>query len=336
MLRTSEDVLKRARIEGRSEYPRCGLIQDIPGFFTERFYPPGSALARVVTRSRDPAVSCLLSFIVEPQTAPGGTSRVRLHARMRDRFEKFHERWLTVGDSYDFTDPNMATPESLHLLQHTRHPIALDFLDDYVYDHGGDVFLDEEGRRVEPLAMLDHAYEDHCATYGPAFTLWYRLGTLRRRATQKAVWRGQDVCLWLTLNLYDIELTAPREGHERDPFHKYRPEEFRRKTEAAGKSHFFGFESSRRALFTNLALVWAATIGLYWLRPFPNFLRTIYINNAMTTAALVFAFLLADVIGPGLLISSVCLLSRISPSVLFLRRKVRTFRRSGRKKAGAR
>ena len=105
---------------------------------------------------------------------------------------------------------------------------------------------------------------------------------------------------------------------------------------AVGLRHFFGFESSRRALFTNLALVWAATIGLYWLRPFPNFLRTIYINNAMTTAALVFAFLLADVIGPGLLISSVCLLSRIRPSVLFLRRKVRTFRRSGRKKAGAR
>src|SRR5438445_12284928 len=111
MLRTSEDVLKRARIEGRSEYPRCGLIQDIPGFFTERFYSPGSALARVVTRSRDPAVSCLLRFIVETQTAPGGTSRVRLHARVCDRFEKFHGRWLAVGESSGFLAPTMATPE---------------------------------------------------------------------------------------------------------------------------------------------------------------------------------------------------------------------------------
>jgi hypothetical protein len=123
-----QDVLKRAAIEGAPEYPRSGLIKDVPGFFTERFYPADSALARVVTRNGEQSLSCLLQFIVEPPSAHGGTSRVRVHARMHDRFGKLYERWFSVGDSYDFADPNMATPESLYLLRRARHPISLDFI----------------------------------------------------------------------------------------------------------------------------------------------------------------------------------------------------------------
>ena len=57
------------------------------------------------------------------------------------------ERRFAGDDAHDFTDPNMATPESLRLLKHARRPIALDFVDDYFYDHGEDFFHDEEGRR---------------------------------------------------------------------------------------------------------------------------------------------------------------------------------------------
>jgi hypothetical protein len=51
-------------------------------------------------------------------------------------------------------------------------------------------------------------------------------------------------------------------------------------------------------------------------------MRAVYSNTALSTAALVFGFLLADVLGPWLLISAVCGLSRLRPAVIFLVRKV--------------
>jgi hypothetical protein len=77
-------------------------------------------------------------------------------------------------------------------------------------------------------------------------------------------------------------------------------------------------------------VVWFAILCLYWLRPFPSFLRMVYGNTAIATAALVLAFLLADVLGPRALIGAVCLLSRVRPSVTFITRRVQTFRRRRR------
>lgn len=95
-------------------------------------------------------------------------------------------------------------------------------------------------------------------------------------------------------------------------------------TEKAGeRSHFFGFQSSQRSSPTNLVAVAAVLLFLYWKGPHDGLVRVIYNNTALTTAALLLGFLLADTVGPWLLIGTVCTLSRFRDAVLFFIRKVR-------------
>jgi len=132
--------------------------------------------------------------------------------------------------------------------------------------------------------------------------------------------------MWALFTLYDVELVdkEPRQLKLRNPFHKYKPSDFRRTTERPGeRSHFFGFQSSQKSLFTNLLVVAAACLLLYWKTPRDGLFRAIYNNTALTTAALVLAFLVADTVGPWLLIRLICALSRFRDAVLFLIRKVK-------------
>jgi hypothetical protein len=88
------------------------------------------------------------------------------------------------------------------------------------------------------------------------------------------------------------------------------------------RSHFFGFQTSRKSFLTNLLVVVTVCLVLYWTAPREGLPRTIYNNTALSTAALVFAFLAADTLGPWLLIRAICVLSRVRDRVLFFIRKV--------------
>jgi len=108
------------------------------------------------------------------------------------------------------------------------------------------------------------------------------------------------------------------------PFHKYKPGDFRRITDKPGeRSHFFGFQSSQKSFFTNFLVVVAVCPILYWKVPREGLARAIYNNTALSTGALIFAFLLAETLGPWLLIRVICALSRFRDAVLFFIRKVR-------------
>src|SRR5207245_6879198 len=110
-----------------------------------------------------------------------------------------------------------------------------------------------------------------------------------------------------------------REGQLLNPLHRYRPADFRRATDKPGeRSNFFGFQSSQKSFLTNLAAVVAICLLAYWQGPREGLLRAIYDNTALTTAALVFAFLVADTLGPWLLIRTICVLSRFRDAVLFI------------------
>jgi hypothetical protein len=61
---------------------------------------------------------------------------------------------------------------------------------------------------------------------------------------------------------------------------------------------------------------------LYWICPRSGILRAIYNNTALTTAALGIGFILADLLGPKLLIGAICALSRLREVTAFFTRKV--------------
>jgi len=89
------------------------------------------------------------------------------------------------------------------------------------------------------------------------------------------------------------------------------------------RSHFFGFQSSKKSFLTNMLVVVAVGLALYWKGPRNGLFLAIYNNAALTTAAMVFVFLLADTVGPWLLIRMICVLSRWRDAVLFFMRKVK-------------
>jgi hypothetical protein len=152
------------------------------------------------------------------------------------------------------------------------------------------------------------------------FVWSWNVGTVVRRFARVAVWRGQDFFQGLLFRLYDMQPTTLPE--RRSPFHKFTRDEFVRPKDVAG--NFFGFESSRRSLFTNLVVLAVAAALLYQYAPRDGFVGAIYRNNALTTAALVLGFFLADTFGPWLLITVIIILSRLRPLGVFFFRTVKT------------
>jgi hypothetical protein len=191
-------------------------------------------------------------------------------------------------------------------------PINLDSEDmpGYLYDNAEDRFFDENGKTVEPLDMLEEMYSKHLRTLGRAFRFRWGMGSIGIMVRQTVVWKGQDLAMWALVKCYDVEVADEKKGSIRNPLREYKYRDFRRVTEQEGeRSHFFGFQTSQKSFFTNLSIVAIAFLVFYYWIPRTDLLRTIYHNTALSTAALVFAFLLADKIAPWLLFGAVVALS---------------------------
>jgi hypothetical protein len=289
-----------------------------------RRYPADSELTRIVTEDGRPAVRCYLRLVVFPPGEGGTVSHIDVQAW-------FSRRWIpnrvfsSGPDPYDPAgSPDGPSFQSVAALVRARKPIDLDRRDvgEFLYDHKEDVFLDQDGIVVTPVQILEEAYTKHCRTLRLGFRVRWAVGSMIRWVIRRVVWRGQDAAMWALHTLYDVEVAE--KGGLPEPFRKYKPSEFRRTTEKPEeRSHFFGFQSSRKSLFTNLLVVAATSILLYWKAPHDGLLRAVYRSPALTTVALVLGFLLADTLGPWLLIRIICLLSRLRDAVLFLVRKVR-------------
>lgn len=319
MLRTAQDVINRVGVASLREYFDVRPMTDCAGFAVQRSYPPQWLLARAVTKEGRASVTCLIQFIVDPPSTPSGVSPVRIHARLYNRYSG---KQLFVPPSLrevDFSDPESPTPESVHILEKSARPIDIDFMDDdFAYDNAEDSFYDATGE-VTGKDLLDFAYEYHCRTLRRRFRVKWCFKQSERLFVFKVVWRGQDLCMWLLRHGYDIVLTP--EGL-RWPFHKYHPSEFKRTTDEANSS-FFGFQTSKRSLFSNLVVLVSACVLAYYTLPRFRLLRAIYANTALTTAALLFGFLLADQLGPLALQRAVCFLSRMRGAVAFVTQKVK-------------
>ncbi len=324
ILTTPDDVIRRAGVEQLPDYEDIAPMADCAGFYAYRRYPADSKLARIVTEDGRPAVRCYLRFVVLQPSQGSTVSHIDVQAWFERRWRS--GRVFSSGpDPYDPADsPDAPSPQSIATLTRARKPIDLDRHDvgEFLYDHREDTFLDEDGNVVTPAQILEDAYSKHCRTLRLGFRIRWTVGSMIRWVIRQAVWRGQDAAMWALLNLYDVELAE--KGKWPDPFRRYKPSDFRRTTEKPEeRSHFFGFQSSRRSLFTNVSVVAAACGLLYWKAPHDGLLRAVYRNPALTTAALVFGFLLADTLGPMLLIRMICALSHLRDAVLFFVRKVR-------------
>ncbi len=301
-------------------------MSDSAGFYAYRCYPASTELAKVVTKDGRPAVRCYLSFVVAAAREGSTVSRLQLRVWLARRWRP-NRVFASHGDPYEISsgDPDAPTTQSAALLARTRKPVDLDSSDaeGYIYDHREDVFLDGDGKVVTAAQILEQMYTRHCRTLRVAFRIRWNCGSAARWAIRQTVWKGQDSAMWVLLTFYDVEIVADKKERRPSFFYKYKPDDFRRVTENPGeRSNFFGFQTSRKSFLTNLTVVVGGCLLLYRAAPHDGLLRVVYDNTALTTAALIFAFLVADTAGPWLLIRVIGVLSRLRDAVLFVIRKV--------------
>lgn len=313
VLRTPDDVVRAGGPLGAEYFDVVPYTDGTAGFSVKRLYPPETPLGRVVMRGGEPAVAGLLRIVVDPPTAEGGVSRVGMSA-------SFYPLWSGGWIGPDPASHPHLTPDAVQRLRGARRPIALDFKDDFVWDSGEHLFQNEAGETVTGRQMFDYVYAYHCRTLSRRFVLRYGVQRAVRWLVQRAVWRGQDWCLWLLEHGYEIRPTTKGGRQERSLFHQYTLDEFERQTDKDG-THFFGFQTSRRSFFSNVVALTIACVTIYYAVPRFGLLRAIYGNGALTTVALAFGFLVSDQAAPLILKGLVCLLSRFRRKVLnFLER----------------
>ena len=163
--------------------------------------------------------------------------------------------------------------------------------------------------------MLDYAFAYHRHTLSRRFVLRYRIQSAVRWLVHQVVWRGQDWCLWLLENGYEIRPSGEGRQSERSLFHEYKLNEFKRQTDKDG-TQFFGFQTSKRSFFANVVVLTFTCVTIYYAVPRFGLLRAIYGSAALTTVALAFGFLMADQVVPLLLKGGVCVLSRFRRRVI--------------------
>lgn len=316
-LRTPDDVIRASGVSTLPEYTELVRFTDSPGFSARRDYPPWSELSRVLTGRGKPDICCLIHFGISRSQAAGGVRKMRFGT---SRFSRWGQN--RFPGEYDFSDPDCPTPESVHLLKRAPKPKDLTFDDgEFFYDTADGQFYDEDGRPVTGKQILDYLYDYHCRTLGRWFRIRSRVRDIYEHGVRRLLKDVQRAAGWLLEHGYDIQPTIPQKDY-RFLFHKFGFADFRRLSDDKG-THFFGFESSKRSLFSNILLLAITCVAAYRYLPRWGFFRAVYHNAPLTTAALVFAFLGLDQAVPFVLKAIVCGVSRLRPMTLFFIRKVK-------------
>ena len=318
VLDTPEAVMNRVGVAALPIYSVLEPMLDCAGFAVRRPLPTNTAIGKVRSQDGKPTVTCVVQFIVDPPRSETGISRVLLHVFPFDRWHRRHiPPWLP---QYDFADPECPSESSVADYQQAPRPLDLSFATDFIYDTGEDQFYDDKGARVTGEQILDFVYEYHCRTLRSRFRLKYRLQQGLASTARGLAWHGQTSIMWVLREAYDV--TPVGDDLRRSPFHEFSFRELTRATDE-GTSHFFGFRSSRRSLLPNMLMLTLACLAGYYLVPRLGFLRAVYANTALTTAALLLICMATDLLMPIMLRATVCVLSRLRRKTMFLFSKVK-------------
>jgi len=117
-------------------------------------------------------------------------------------------------------------------------------------------------------------YNAHCATLGRRARMKAWCSRKWRNTVRRLVWRGQDWSLWLLEHGYDIQPKEEKGSPFAAPFRVYNWADFVRGSDEKG-AHFFGFQSSKRSLSSNLIVLLVMVAMAYWLLPHAKLLRVV-------------------------------------------------------------
>lgn len=309
-LSTPQDVIQAFGVAGLPGYFDVTPYIDAAGFSAKRPYPAGSPPALVIAGNGAPFNTCLIRIVVEPPKTPNGVSRVDGGAELYARCQERHR-----FGRHNFGDPDCPTQATFYQFRSAPRPQHVELTAEFFYDCADGRFYGPQGQ-LTGQQILNLLYNAHCATLGRRARVKAWSSRVWRNTVRWLVWRGQDICLWLLEHGYDIKPKEDKGSPLGAPFRRYKWTDFVRSSDEKG-THFFGFQSSKRSLFSNLIVLVFIVAIVYWLLPHAGILRAVYRNTPLSTAFLVFAFLMVDQLVPRLLQGIVWGLCRLRLKDLF-------------------
>ena len=314
-LKTPKAVIQAAGVNQLPDHYYDVVPQEnAAAFAIFRRYPPGTPAAAVVTRNGNPALTCMLKLIVEHQSETKGISRVRLSASV-------HNPSRLQRPVPDYEDPNCPTQESLDVFKKSYRPVDVEIEDSYFYDEFEDKFFGPQGAATGQ-EMLDFAFDYHLRTLRWRFRLKWQTVEALRYAAYKLVSGSQETCLLLLEHGYRIKRTDKTYYGLKSPFHEFSFKDFEETLEPSS-ADFYGLKVPPRRLFSNLCVLMGILYLAFLLGSRSDFLRAIYRNQVLTTAFLLFFYVLADQAIPFVLKSLVWGLSRLRFRTLFILSKLK-------------
>jgi len=309
-LKTSQEVIQATGVAGLADYYDVIPLLDAAGFTVKRRYPLSSAPAQVVKPNGAPACACVIAIAVEPPQNPNGVSRVGGEAWLYEDCQEDHRL-----RRHNFGNPNCPTEATYYAFQAAAKPQEVHLAAGVLYDCAASTFHGANGP-FTGQQILDSLYDAHLATLQRGGRLRLYLARAWRHLVRWGVWRGQDACLRLLEYGYDVKATPQQGSPFSAPFRIYKWKDFVRSSDMTG-SHFFGFQSSKRSLFSNMIVLCLIIVGAYWLLPHAGLLRAIYGNTVLSTVVVVFVFLVVDQLLPRALEGIVWTLCRLRLRALF-------------------
>jgi hypothetical protein len=300
-------------ITDKSAYSKPEILSNRKvGFSVQRSYPEKIRFKSPKTKDNKDDVVALIHVVYTHPSESRETldpKKVPLIIRIGP-----YSRYLANHFDYDFEDSECPTEESVSQSKSTPRPIALDFLNEFFFNHERNLFLDDKNNLLPGVEVLDKVFEEHCNTIH-----WRKGLRLRSRTKTKSLLIA--IISWV-INLLPVILkklfgrTIEEDDKSlRSVLEGYKISDLKKLT--TDSLNIFGYKASRSVIITFCFFVCLVYLLQYILHLWPRYVEAVFSNNFLAITHAILVLWVLDVIIPRLLFHLMNALIKIRMKVLY-------------------
>jgi len=280
------------------------------GFSIQRNYPSNIRYKPPKnTNNQDDTVALIHVFYTHPSETRKSfdSTKVPLIIRIVP-----HSRYLSNHFDYNFKDPDCPTEESVNKSKSTPKPIALDYLDEFFFNHEENAFLDNRNNQISGSELLDRVFKEHFNTVHLWKGLRIRSGIKAKSVIIATVSLFINLFPWILKKLFgrtieeeNISLSSVFEGYKRADLKKL----------STDSLNIFGYKASRSVIITFCLIVFVCYLFQFYFHLDLRYFKSIFSNNFLSITHAILVLWLLDVAIPNTLF-------RIMNALIRLRKKL--------------
>ena len=215
---------------------------------------------------------------------------------------------------YDFDDDESPTQDSLEVSASTPKPIGLDYSNDFFFDHHRSTFIDEKGKTLNGIDLLNRVFTEHCNT---VHWLWGLRLRVKRSTKSKLV---ELISALITFLRFIMKQAFGRTLEERDSISAstrgYKREALKKLGEDSLK--VVGYKAAKPVIILFCGVVIMGSLWRYSCGSNGGYLGYVASSNFLSVIHGLFLLWFLDVVIPNLLFWSVNGLIKLRIIVIFM------------------